>query len=187
MDKANRIIEIKTPLSKERARSLKAGDLVSITGIIYSARDAAHKKITELLSEGKELPFDLKDQIIFYAGPCPARPGAVIGPVGPTTSGRMDAYASALIELGLTGMIGKGLRSKNVVDAMVKHQAVYFAATGGTAAVIAKSIKEQEVIAFPELGTEAVRKLTVKDFKVVVAIDSFGNSLYVTGKEKYRV
>jgi fumarate hydratase subunit beta len=187
LDKANRIIEIKTPLSKERARSLKAGDLVSITGIIYSARDAAHKKITELLSEGKELPFDLKDQIIFYAGPCPARPGAVIGPVGPTTSGRMDAYASALIELGLTGMIGKGLRSKNVVDAMVKHQAVYFAATGGTAAVIAKSIKEQEVIAFPELGTEAVRKLTVKDFKVVVAIDSFGNSLYVTGKEKYRV
>lgn len=179
------IKSISTPLDKAAARELKAGDLVSISGILYSARDAAHKKICTLLDEGRELPFDVKDQIIYYVGPCPARPGEVIGSAGPTTSGRMDAYAPRLIAQGLTGMIGKGLRNDEVINAMKKYGAVYFGATGGAGAHIARSIISEEMVAFPELGTEAIRRLTVKDFIVTVIIDSFGNNLYVSGREKY--
>ncbi|HHV60903.1 MAG TPA: Fe-S-containing hydro-lyase [Clostridiaceae bacterium] len=180
------MITITTPLDKKTVSSLKAGDLVRISGIIYTARDAAHKKLIELVNEGKSLPFDLTDQIIYYAGPCPAKPGMVIGPAGPTTSGRMDAYAPKLIELGLTGMIGKGQRSNEVIEAMKKHGAVYFGATGGAAALIANSIKSQETVAFPELGTEAIRKLVVEDFPAVVLIDSYGSNLYESGRKKYK-
>ncbi len=179
------IKSIRTPLDKAAARELKAGDLISINGILYSARDAAHKKMCTLLDEGRELPFDVKDQIIYYVGPCPARPGEVIGSAGPTTSGRMDAYAPRLIAQGLTGMIGKGLRNDEVINAMKTYGAVYFGATGGAGAHIARSIISEEMVAFPELGTEAIRRLTVKDFIVTVIIDSFGNNLYVSGREKY--
>lgn len=177
---------IETPLTIEKAKKLKAGDTVSISGIIYTARDAAHKKMIALLGEGKELPFDIENQVIYYVGPCPARPGEVIGSAGPTTSGRMDAYTPELIKLGLKGMIGKGLRSKEVIDAMKKYGAVYFGAIGGAAALIALRIVKEEIIAFPELGAEAIRKLTVKDFPAVVVIDSEGNDLYEIGKMKYR-
>ncbi|AUG58299.1 MAG TPA: Fe-S-containing hydro-lyase [Ruminiclostridium sp.] len=177
---------IETPLTIEKAKKLKAGDIVSISGIIYTARDAAHKKMIALLGEGKELPFDIENQVIYYVGPCPARPGEVIGSAGPTTSGRMDAYTPELIKLGLKGMIGKGLRSKEVIDAMKKYGAVYFGAIGGAAALIALRIVKEEIIAFPELGAEAIRKLTVKDFPAVVVIDSEGNDLYEIGKMKYR-
>ena len=178
---------ISTPLDKVCARQLKAGDMGSISGIIYTARDAAHKKMYNLLAEGKELPFDVKDQIIYYVGPCPARPGEVIGSAGPTTSGRMDAYAPRLMEQGLTGMIGKGLRNDEVIDAMKKYGAVYFGATGGAGAHIARSVISEETVAFPELGPEAIRRLIVKDFIVTVIIDSYGNNLYISGREKYRV
>lgn len=177
---------IETPLTIEKAKKLKAGDIVSISGIIYTARDAAHKKMIALLGEGKELPFDIENQVIYYVGPCPARPGEVIGSAGPTTSGRMDAYTPELIKLGLKGMIGKGLRSKEVIDAMKKYGAVYFGAIGGAAALIALRIVKEEIIAFPELRAEAIRKLTVKDFPAVVVIDSEGNDLYEIGKMKYR-
>lgn len=180
------IKHICTPLDKTTVRQLKAGDMVSINGTIYAARDAAHKRMCSMLDEGKELPFDVRDQIIYYVGPCPARPGEVIGSAGPTTSGRMDAYAPRLIERGLTGMIGKGLRNDAVINAIKKHQAVYFGATGGAGAHIAKSIISEEIVAFPELGPEAIRKLTVKDFIVTVIIDSYGNNLYITGREKYK-
>lgn len=177
---------LEAPFDEEKIKMLKAGDTVTINGTIYTARDAAHKKMISLINEGKPLPFDIKNQIIYYVGPCPARPGEVIGSAGPTTSSRMDAYAPKLIELGLKGMIGKGLRSKEVVDAMKKYNAVYFGAIGGAGALIARSIVAQEVIAFPELGTEAIRKLTVKDFPAVVIIDSNGDDLYHVGKDKYR-
>jgi fumarate hydratase subunit beta len=181
------IINIKTPLHKGIVRELKAGDQVSINGTIYTARDAAHKRIVEMLKSGQKLPFDLKDQIIYYVGPCPARPGEIIGSAGPTTSGRMDAYAPLLLELGLTGMIGKGIRSGAVIDAMIKNCAVYFGATGGAGALIAESVIAEEIQAFPELGPEAVRKLEVRDFKATVIIDCHGNNLYVSGKEGYRI
>lgn len=177
---------IKTPLTMETVKKLKAGDIVSISGVVYTARDAAHKKMITLLNEGKSLPFNVENQVIYYVGPCPARPGEVIGSAGPTTSGRMDAYAPELIKLGLKGMIGKGLRCKNVIDSMKKYGAVYFGAIGGAAALIAQTIVKEEIIAFPELGAEAVRKLTVKDFPAVVVIDSNGNDLYEIGKNKYR-
>ena len=177
---------IKTPLTMETVKKLKAGDIVKISGVVYTARDAAHKKMITLLNEGKSLPFDVENQVIYYVGPCPARPGEVIGSAGPTTSGRMDAYAPELIKLGLKGMIGKGLRCKNVIDSMKKYGAVYFGAIGGAAALIAQTIVKEEIIAFPELGAEAVRKLTVKDFPAVVVIDSNGNDLYEIGKNKYR-
>jgi fumarate hydratase subunit beta len=177
---------IETPLNKEKARNLKAGDMVKINGVIYTARDAAHKRMMHLLNEGKELPFDIKDQVIYYVGPCPARPGEVIGSAGPTTSSRMDAYAPKLIELGQTGMVGKGLRSKEVIDAMKQYGAVYFGAIGGAGALIAKSIVSEEIIAFPELGPEAIRRLTVKDFPAIVIIDSRGNNLYETGRARYK-
>lgn len=180
-------IHINAPLTEETIGSLKAGDTVSISGTIYTARDAAHKRMIALLEEGKELPFDIQGQVIYYVGPCPAKPGQVIGSAGPTTSSRMDAYAPKLIELGLKGMIGKGLRSKEVVQAMNQKSAVYFGAIGGAGALIARSITKEEVIAFPELGPEAVRKLEVKDFPAVVIIDSQGNNLYESGREAYKI
>ena len=173
------IKELKTPLTAAEARTLRAGDEIRLTGTIWTGRDAAHKKLVALLDEGGELPVDLKDQIIYFVGPCPAPPGRPIGSAGPTTSGRMDAYSPILIEkCGLTGMIGKGGRSASVVDAMKRFGAVYFGATGGAGALIAQKIKSCEVIAFPELGTEAIHKLYVEDFPLVVAIDAEGNSLY---------
>lgn len=171
-------IKIETPLTHEKLKNLKSGDSVLITGEIYTARDAAHKRMIEQLDKGEALPFDIKNEIIYYAGPTPAKPGQVIGSCGPTTSGRMDAYAPTLIKLGLTGMIGKGERSDEVVDAMLKHGAVYFGAIGGAGALIAKSVEKAEVIAYDDLGTEAVRRLTVKDFPATVIIDSSGNNLY---------
>lgn len=174
------------PLTWEKVRELKSGDQVLISGVIYTGRDAAHKRMVEALDRGEELPFDLKDQIIYYVGPAPAPPGKVIGSAGPTTSGRMDAYSLRLIREGLRGMIGKGLRSQEVIAAMKEHGAVYFGAIGGAGALLAACIREAEVIAYPELGPEAVRRLVVKDFPAVVLIDSHGNNLYETGKAAYR-
>lgn len=181
------MIKIQTPLTKDMLASLHAGDMVHITGTIYTARDAAHKKVMDMIQEGKELPFDIKDQIIYYVGPCPAKPCRIIGSAGPTTSSRMDAYSPKLIELGLKGMIGKGLRSPAVLESMKAHGAVYFGAIGGLGALIAKTIVAQEVIAFPELGTEAIRKLTVENFPAVVIVDCEGNNLYEIGKSRYRI
>jgi fumarate hydratase subunit beta len=180
------VLNIEAPMSLETVRKLKSGDMVKINGVVYTARDAAHKRMINLLLEGKGLPFDVRGQIIYYVGPCPAREGEVIGSAGPTTSSRMDVYAPRLIELGLAGMIGKGLRSTQVIDAMKEHGAVYFGAIGGAGALIAKTIIHEEIVAFPELGPEAIRKLTVKDFPATVIIDSFGNNLYDTGKINFR-
>lgn len=171
-------IKITTPLTKEKLKSLKSGDSVLISGEIYTARDAAHKRMIDTLNEGLKLPFEIKDKIIYYAGPTPAKPGQVIGSCGPTTSGRMDAYAPILIRLGLTGMIGKGERNQDVLDAMMECGAIYFGAIGGAGALISKSITSAEVIAYDELGAEAVRKLTVEDFPATVIIDSNGKNLY---------
>lgn len=171
--------KINTPLNAETVASLAAGDTVLLTGVIYTGRDAAHKKLLAMLDEGKELPMELKDQVIYFVGPCPAPPGRPIGSAGPTTSYRMDPYSPRLIaETGLRGMIGKGNRSAAVVDAMKKYGTVYFAATGGAGALIARQIKKCDLVAFPELGPEAVYRLEVEDFPVVVAIDSEGKSLY---------
>ncbi|HHH81140.1 MAG TPA: Fe-S-containing hydro-lyase [candidate division Zixibacteria bacterium] len=175
-----------TPLTDDVVRSLHAGDEVLISGVIYTARDSAHKRLVEMLERGEELPFPLEGAIIYYVGPAPAPPGKPIGSAGPTTSYRMDPYAPALIEKGLKGMIGKGPRGEEVVEAMKKYGAVYFAATGGAAALIAKSIKQAEVIAFPELLSEAVRKLVVEDFPAIVAQDSFGGNIFEEGVKKYR-
>lgn len=173
------MIELTAPLSRDTVKKLHAGDEVSLSGVIYTGRDAAHKRLCALLDEGKSLPVELKDQVIYFVGPCPAKPGQVIGSAGPTTSGRMDAYSPRLIhECGLTGMIGKGNRSGNVIDAMKNDGAVYFAAAGGAAALIAKCIKKAEVVAFDDLGPEAIYRLEVEKFKLVVAIDSFGENLY---------
>ncbi|KGK91515.1 fumarate hydratase [Desulfosporosinus sp. HMP52] len=182
----NGIIRIEAPLTQEKLRFLKVGDNVLINGVIYTGRDAAHKKMVESLERGEELPFDVQDQIIYFVGPTPAKEGQVIGSAGPTTSGRMDAYSPKLISRGLTGMIGKGLRSPEVIEAMKKHGAIYFGAIGGAGALIAKRIVSAEVIAYPELGPEAVRRLVVKDFPVMVIIDHEGNNLYDLGKAQYR-
>lgn len=171
-------IKITTPLTREAAQTLRAGDRVLISGEIYTARDAAHKRMVEAIENGEGLPFDIKNQIIYYAGPTPAKPGEVIGSCGPTTSGRMDAYAPTLIALGETGMLGKGSRSDQVIAAMKEHKCVYFGAIGGAGALIAKSVVSAEVIAYPDLGTEAIRRLVVKDFPAFVVIDTRGNSLY---------
>lgn len=171
-------IKIETPLTSEKVKSLKSGDSVLITGEIYTARDAAHKRMIDALKSGEKLPFEIENKIIYYAGPTPAKPGQIIGSCGPTTSGRMDAYAPELIKLGLTGMIGKGERSGDVVNAMKEYGAVYFGAIGGAGALIAKSIKAAEIIAYEDLGTEAVRKLTVENFPAIVIIDSNGKNLY---------
>jgi len=177
--------KIIAPLTREAARSLKAGESCLITGTIYTARDAAHKRLCELVAQGKELPLDIKDAIIYFVGPTPAKPGQAIGSAGPTTSYRMDAYSPTLISIGLTGMIGKGKRSDEVVAAMKEHGAVYFGAIGGCGALLSKCIKKAEVIAYDDLGAEAIRKLEVEDFPVVVIIDSEGNNLYQSGREEY--
>lgn len=171
-------IKITTPLTKDKVRSLKAGDNVLLSGTIYTARDAAHKKMCEAIAKREELPFDLKDSVIYYVGPCPAKPGEVIGSCGPTTSGRMDAYSPTLISLGETGMIGKGERSPEVYAAMRNYGAVYFGAIGGCGALIASCVKSVKEIAYPELLSESVKQLEVEDFPLVVIADSFGNSLY---------
>ncbi len=171
-------IELTTPLPHDVAKSLHAGDSVLISGELYTARDAAHKRMIETLERGENLPFDIQDKVIYYAGPTPAKPGQVIGSCGPTTSGRMDAYAPKLIELGLTGMIGKGMRTPEVMAAIQKYGAVYFGAIGGAGALIAKSVVAAEVVAYEDLGTEAIRKLTVKDFPAIVIADVYGNNLY---------
>lgn len=178
-------ISIKAPLSREEAKKLKAGDSCLISGVIYTARDAAHKRLCELLKEGKELPLDVKDAIIYFVGPTPAKPGEAIGSAGPTTSYRMDAYSPSLIKEGQTGMIGKGKRGPEVIEAMKKHGAVYFGAIGGCGALLSKCIKKAEVIAYDDLGAEAIRRLEVEDFPVVVIIDSEGNNLYETGRTNY--
>ena len=169
---------IKAPLEKEIVKTLRAGDYVYITGTIYTARDAAHKRMDETLREGKELPVPLKDEIVYYMGPSPAREGRVIGSAGPTTASRMDKYTPKLLDLGLGGMIGKGKRSKEVIDAIIRNQSVYFAAVGGAGALLSKCIQESEVVAYDDLGTEAIRRLTVKNFPVIVVIDCEGNNLY---------
>ncbi len=170
--------DITAPITKEVSESLNAGDFVYISGTIYTARDAAHKRMDEALSQGKSLPFDIVDNLIYYMGPSPARPGRPIGSAGPTTASRMDKYTPRLLDLGLGGMIGKGKRSKDVIDAMIRNHCVYFAAIGGAGALLSKSITSSEVIAYDDLGTEAIRKLTVKNFPAIVVIDSRGNSLY---------
>ena len=171
-------MELTTPLTKEKIKSLKSGDYVYITGTIYTARDAAHKRMSEALAAGEELPIDVKDQIIYYMGPTPAKEGQVIGSAGPTTASRMDKYAPKLLDLGLSGMIGKGKRSQDVIDAIVLNGAVYFAAVGGAGALLSKCIKKSEVVAYDDLGTEAIRKLEVEKFPAIVVIDRMGNNLY---------
>lgn len=178
-------ISIKTPLSRESAKKLKAGDSCLISGVIYTARDAAHKRLCELIAQGKELPLDIKDSIIYFVGPTPAKPGQAIGSAGPTTSYRMDAYSPDLIAIGQTGMIGKGKRGPEVIAAMKQYGAVYFGAIGGCGALLSKCIKKAEVIAYDDLGAEAIRRLEVEDFPVIVIIDSNGNNLYETGREAY--
>jgi fumarate hydratase subunit beta len=181
------VIRIKTPITTEEVRKLKARDSVLITGEIYTGRDAAHKRLIELLKSGKELPIDLNGQIIYYVGPAPAKPGYASGPAGPTTSYRMDPYAPELLKLGLKGMIGKGTRSKEVIDAMKENGAVYFGAVGGAAALISKSIKKVEVVCYEDLGAEAIHKFYVEDFPAIVVIDSEGNNLYETEPKKYKI
>jgi fumarate hydratase subunit beta len=178
-------IRLKTPLSDTDLEKLKAGDKVLLNGVIYTGRDAAHKRLYDLVMEGKPLPIDIKGQVIYYVGPAPAKPGQVIGSAGPTTSGRMDAYSPKLIEMGLKGMIGKGMRKKEVVEAMKKYKAVYFAATGGAGALLAKAIKKAQVVAYDDLGPEAINRLEVEDFPVVVVNDTKGNDLYEEGMRKF--
>ena len=171
---------IQAPMSAEDAKKLRAGDYVYITGTIYTARDAAHKRMYEALEKGESLPLDMTNNVIYYMGPSPAREGRPIGSAGPTTASRMDKYAPALLDLGLIGMIGKGKRSKAVKEAIVRNGAVYFAAVGGAGALLSKSIQSSEVIAYDDLGTEAVRRLEVKEFPIIVVIDSEGTDLYET-------
>lgn len=174
-----------TPLTCEDAKALKAGDQVLLTGIIYTGRDAAHKRLVAMVEKGEDLPFDVKDQIIYYVGPTPAKPGHVFGSGGPTTSGRMDAYAPTMLSLGLRGMIGKGYRNENVKKAMKDYQGVYFGAIGGAGAYIGQCVESCEVIAFEDLGPEAIRRLYVKDFPLTVIIDCEGNDLYEIGRQQY--
>jgi len=177
--------KIQTPFTREDARSLKAGDTCLITGTIYTARDAAHKRLCELVAQGKPLPMEMENAIIYFVGPTPAKPGQAIGSAGPTTSYRMDAYSPALIAIGQTGMIGKGKRNAEVIAAMKEYGAVYFGATGGCGALLSKCIKKAEIVAYEDLGAEAIRKLEVEDFPVTVIIDSEGNNLYETGRQAY--
>ncbi|MCM1244472.1 MAG: Fe-S-containing hydro-lyase [Roseburia sp.] len=176
---------IEAPLTEEKVKDLKAGDYVYLSGTIYTARDAAHKRMTEGIEEGAELPFDVKDQTIYYLGPTPAREGQVIGSAGPTTSSRMDKYAPVLLDRGLKGMIGKGKRNDAVISSMKKNKAVYFAAVGGAGALLSKCIKKSEVIAYDDLGTEAIRKLEVENLPVITVIDCEGNDLYKTAAAEY--
>ena len=178
--------QIKVPLSREDALSLKAGDYVYLTGTVYTARDAAHKRMQEALDRGEELPFDIRGNVIYYMGPSPAREGRPIGSAGPTTASRMDKYTPTLLDLGLAGMIGKGRRSPAVKEAVIRNGAVYFAAVGGAGALLSRAIESAEVIAYADLGTEAIRRLTVKDFPVIVCMDAEGTDLYETAAEEYR-
>ena len=178
--------KISAPINDEIAKELKAGDYVFITGTIYTARDAAHKRMSEALEKGKELPIELENNIIYYMGPSPAREGRVIGSAGPTTASRMDKYTPNLLDLGLKAMIGKGKRSKEVIEAIKRNSCVYFAAVGGAGAILSKCIKKSEVVAYDDLGTEAIRKLHVEDFPVIVVIDSDGNNLYETAIKEYK-
>lgn len=178
--------QITAPIDKKTASELTAGDYVYITGTIYTARDAAHKRMKECMDRGEDLPFDIRGQMIYYMGPSPAREGRPIGSAGPTTASRMDRYTPQLLDLGLGAMIGKGKRSKEVLEAIIRNQAVYFAAVGGAGALLSKCIQTSEVIAYDDLGTEAIRKLYVKDFPVIVVADSKGNNLYETAIEQYR-
>ena len=177
---------ITVPFSGDEAKKLKAGDYVYISGTIYTARDAAHKRMYEAMKEGKELPLSVADNVIYYMGPSPAREGQVIGSAGPTTASRMDKYAPTLLDMGLKGMIGKGKRSQAVIDAIVRNGAVYFAAVGGAGALLSKCITSAEVLAYDDLGTEAIRRLTVKDFPAIVVIDSEGHNLYETAIKDYK-
>ena len=176
---------ISVPLSKEDAKSLKVGDYVYLTGTIYSARDAAHKRMSETLAKGEALPIEMEGNVIYYMGPSPAREGRPIGSAGPTTSGRMDPYAPTLLDLGLRGMIGKGKRTQEVKDAVVRNGAVYFAAVGGAGALLSHCIKEAEVVAYPELGPEAIHRLVVEELPAVIVMDSEGNDLYETATKQY--
>ena len=178
-------ISIKAPMTREDARALKAGDSCLLSGVIYTARDAAHKRLCQLIEEGRELPVDLKDSVFYFVGPTPAKPGQVIGSAGPTTSYRMDAYSPALIKLGQTGMIGKGKRDDTVIAAMKEHGAVYFGAIGGCGALLGKCIKKSELVAYEDLGAEAICRLEVDNFPVIVIIDAQGNNLYESGKAAY--
>lgn len=182
-----KIIPITSPLEPGIIEKLKIGDQVSISGVIYTARDAAHKRLVQSLDEGEKLPFDLNGQLIYYMAPSPARPGQVIGSAGPTTSSRMDSYVPRLLAAGLKGMIGKGSRSQKVRDAIKEHKAVYFAAIGGAAALISKTIIKAEVIAYEDLGPEAIYRLEVESFPAIVANDIYGGDLYQEGKTKYRI
>ncbi len=177
---------LKVPADKKELIELKSGDYVYLTGTIYTARDAAHKRMFDSLLEGKEIPISLQNQFIYYLGPTPAKEGQVIGSAGPTTSSRMDKYTPAMLEQGLKGMIGKGKRSKEVISAIIENQAVYFAAVGGAGALLSKCIKKSEVIAYDDLGTEAIRKLRVENFPVIVVIDSQGHNLYETAVEDFK-
>lgn len=178
---------LQAPFTDEVIKSLRAGDMVYLKGTIYTARDAAHKILYEMLEEGKPMPFDFDGQAVYYAGPSPAKPGKPIGSVGPTTAGRMDAYAPKLIEHGLKVMIGKGLRQKDVIDAMVEHCGVYFAAIGGAAALMARTVESCEIIAFEELGAEAIRRLEVNNLPVIVAVDCHGNNMYDIGRKQFEM
>jgi len=178
-------MELRMPMSRETARSLKAGDRCLLSGVIYTVRDAAHKRLCEAAARGEKLPFDIENATIYFVGPTPAKPGQVIGSAGPTTSYRMDAYSPALIALGQTGMIGKGKRDAAVVQAMQKHGCVYFGAIGGCGALLSKCIQKAEVVAYPDLGPEAVHRLEIEDFPVVVVIDTQGNNLYEEGPKAY--
>lgn len=182
----NQPIRLKPPLTDEDVEKLGIGDRVLINGTIFTGRDAAHKRLLDLLKGGKTLPFDIKGQIIYYVGPTPAKPGQVFGSAGPTTSYRMDAYAPSLIQRGLKGMIGKGMRSDAVKEAMKKYKAVYFAATGGAGALLAKRVKKAEIVAYEDLGPEAIRRLVVDDLPVIVVNDVRGNDLYIEGEKKYK-
>ena len=177
--------KIYLPLTEEQAANLKAGENVLLSGIIYTARDAAHERLVKLIEEKEKLPIELKDSVIYYVGPTPEKPGKIIGSAGPTTSYRMDKYAPILFNLGLKGMIGKGARNQEVIDAIVRNKAVYFGAIGGAAALIGKSIVSSKIIAYEDLGAEAIRKIEVKDMPLVVIIDSEGTNLYETGKKEY--
>ena len=180
------VIKIQTPLNDSDLIDLRIGDKILLSGIIYTGRDAAHKRMYDLLVEGKPLPFDISGQVIYYVGPSPAKPGQIIGSAGPTTSGRMDAYAPLLIASGLKGMIGKGLRDHTVIDAMKQYKSIYMGATGGAAALISKKIKRCEVVAYDDLGTEAIHKLEIEDMPLIVINDIYGGDLYVEGINKYQ-
>lgn len=184
--KSGEVKKISTPLSDDVIKSLKSGDRVLLSGKIYTARDAAHKRLVELLDRGEKLPFDIKGQVIYYVGPAPAKPGYVIGSAGPTTSYRMDAYTPKLLSVGLKGMIGKGMRNDEVKKAIKKYKAIYFAAIGGLGALLSKKIKSAKVIAYDDLGPEAIREIEVEDFPLIVINDCYGNDLYIKGVEEYK-